>query len=157
MAKVDLPLTGACHCGEVTYEITSPPFVVYACHCKNCQRIAGSAFAMSLIIPQDGYTLKTGTVKRVSWTADSGNERWGDFCETCGTRICHGTEPTPGVLVIRAGTLDDATWMQPTAHIWTASAQPWFMFADDDVTFEGQPPDYAPLVARFQEQGLFDA
>jgi hypothetical protein len=26
---------------------------------------------------------------------------------------------------IRAGSLDDPSWFEPTADVWTASAQPW--------------------------------
>ena len=67
----------------------------------------------------------------------------------------HGSEAGAPFEVVRAGTLDDTSWIVPTAHIWTASAQPWVKFAEDDVLFEGQPQDYMPMVERFQAQGLF--
>jgi len=41
---------------------------------------------------------------------------------------------------VRGGTLDDTSWLRPTRHIWTRSKQPWIAFAEDDETFEAQPP-----------------
>jgi hypothetical protein len=41
---------------------------------------------------------------------------------------------------VRAGTLDDTSWLRPTRHIWTRSKQPWVIFADHDEIFEAQPP-----------------
>ena len=38
--------------------------------------------------------------------------------------------PRGGVVRVRAGTLDDTSWLQPTRHIWTRSKQPWITFAD---------------------------
>ncbi len=154
MSAVALPLTGRCHCGATSYEVSQRRVVTYACHCRNCQRISGSAFALSVIVREESLVI-TGPVKRTNWVAESGNSRWGDFCADCGSRIAHGTEPSIGMLVVRAGTLDDPSWFQPTAHIWTSEAQPWFMFADDEVRFEGQPQDTAPLIERFARLGLF--
>jgi hypothetical protein len=33
-----LPLTGSCQCGNIRYEITESPQLVYTCHCTDCQR-----------------------------------------------------------------------------------------------------------------------
>jgi hypothetical protein len=49
--------------------------------------------------------------------------------------------PRDGVVRVRAGTLDDTSWLRPTRHIWTRSKQPWVIFAEGDETFEGEPPD----------------
>jgi hypothetical protein len=35
------------------------------------------------------------------------------------------TEALPGAIIIKAGTLDDKSWLKPNYHIWTNSAQPW--------------------------------
>lgn len=36
---------GRCFCGALSFSITSPPTKVYLCHCPDCQRLTGSAFA----------------------------------------------------------------------------------------------------------------
>lgn len=36
----------ACHCGQLSLEVTGDPFVVSICHCLACKRRTGSAFGM---------------------------------------------------------------------------------------------------------------
>ena len=43
-------LEGGCACGKVQYRLTSSPMFVHCCHCLNCQRQTGSAFALNLLI-----------------------------------------------------------------------------------------------------------
>jgi hypothetical protein len=44
------------------------------------------------------------------------------------------------VIRVRAGTLDDTSWLRPTRHIWTRSKQSWVSFAEGDEVFEKAPP-----------------
>jgi hypothetical protein len=155
MTKVELPLTGRCHCGAVAYEVVEPPACCAVCHCTNCQRISGSAFACNLVMAESSFRVTAGEIARVEWRADSGNSRWGDFCATCGSRIVHGSTPSNGMLSLRSGTLDDRSWLTPVAHIWTRSAQPWVTFGREDLTFETTPPGWSELIARFEALGLF--
>ena len=37
--------TGGCLCGQVRYETKADPMMTGVCHCKNCQKQAGSAFS----------------------------------------------------------------------------------------------------------------
>src|SRR5271168_2531730 len=54
------PQGGGCQCGRVRYEISGPPSVVYTCHCTECQRQSGAAFAMAAVIPQQHFRITTG-------------------------------------------------------------------------------------------------
>ena len=81
---------------------------------------------------------------------------YGWFCGECGGRIAHGQEPSSGVLSLRAGTFDDPSWIEPAGHIWTGSAQSWVKFGPDEILFEAQPTDYAPLIERYKMQGRFE-
>jgi hypothetical protein len=43
---------------------------------------------------------------------------------------------------VRAGTLDDTSWLRPAAHFWTRSKQPWVVLPDErSHVFEAQPDD----------------
>lgn len=43
---------------------------------------------------------------------------------------------------VRAGTLDDTSWLRPTVHFWTRSKQPWIVLPDArSHVFETQPDD----------------
>lgn len=153
---VRLPIEGGCQCGALRYRIVAPPLMIYACHCANCQRIAGSAFGLSATIREDSLEFTSGAPERVTWQSDAGNERYGTFCGGCGCRIAHGQEPSNGVLSLRAGTFDDTSWVVPSGHIWTRSAQPWFGFGADDIRWDAQPTDYVPLVQKFQAEVSFE-
>jgi hypothetical protein len=52
MARDDtfVPLTGRCGCGHVSFSLSSAPIVVNCCHCRFCQRLGGSAFAVNAMI-----------------------------------------------------------------------------------------------------------
>ena len=134
------PQAGGCQCGAVRYQITALPASVYACHCTECQRQSGSAFAMAAVIPQAHFRLiqgepamfprRTGPTKIM--------ECW--FCRTCGTRLYH----VPGGAAypnrnIKPGTLDDSSWVVPTIHFWTRSAQPWVVIPADATRYDTQP------------------
>ena len=50
---------------------------------------------------------------------------------------------TRDALRVRAGTLDDTSWLRPTAHFRTRSARPWVVLPEEDQRFETQPEDLA--------------
>src|ERR1700730_8733194 len=42
------PITGRCACGAVEYECDGEPVAMLNCHCRDCQRASGSAYAAIL-------------------------------------------------------------------------------------------------------------
>jgi hypothetical protein len=152
---VKLPLEGGCHCGALRYEVRGAPVMVYNCHCRFCQKVSGAAFNTSVTIPEPSFAFTRGEPKRIEWPSDAGTMRFGWFCVGCGSRIAQGSTPSKGVLSLRAGTLDDTSWVEPVGDIWTTSAQPWVRFVEGGIRTEKQPADYAPFVAKFQAQGRF--
>jgi hypothetical protein len=130
---------GGCQCGAIRYRLTAEPKVLAVCHCKECQRQSGSAFGMSLIVSQSGFELLSGSLKSFTRSADSGRQIECRFCGDCGTRICHVPTYADGVLNVKAGTLDDTSWLQPAVQVWTRSKQPWVAMPDDLPAVEGQP------------------
>ena len=132
--------TGGCLCGELRYEILSEPITVYNCHCTECQKVAASAFGMSVRVTAEKFNITMGQSKSFETVADSGRSKLGFFCPECGIRIC-GKPASGDLVVVKAGTLDNPNWFEPIAHIWTRSAQSWFIFADGLPKFEQQPKD----------------
>ena len=60
-------------------------------------------------------------------------------CSRCMPRLWAEPLTRPDLAVVRGGTLDDTSWLNPVAHIWTRSAQPWFAFPEGVARFEKQP------------------
>ncbi len=145
------PYAGGCQCGQIRYEIRAEPLTLYACHCKECQRQSSSAFGMSMTVSREAVVILQGQPK--DWTRGVESERSVQcfFCGDCGTRLFHQRDRHPNVMNIKAGTLDDTSWLNPAGHIWTRSKQPWVIL-DEGLHYEGQPSDYAALCERFQNQ-----
>jgi hypothetical protein len=118
------PYAGGCQCGAVRYVLSAEPIRTVACHCKECQRQSGSAFGMSMIVPEKSLAV-TGPAKRFARTADSGNQNTGVFCPECGVRIYQIPQYMWDVLVLKPGTLDDTSWVRPDYFAWMKSAQGW--------------------------------
>ena len=120
-------MTGGCQCGHVRFEIVGEPLGLSVCHCRDCQRQSGSAFGMSLAIPPDGFQLRSGALKNFEIICDSGRPKTCVFCPECGTRVYHRTV---NGISLKAGTLDDTSYLKPDAHYWTARKQPWVKIPD---------------------------
>ena len=121
-------LIGGCQCGEIRYRLEAEPLELTVCHCRECQRQSGSAFGMSLSIPAGAFKLLSGKLRFFEVVCDSGRIKSCAFCPNCGTRIYHRTDAG---LSVKAGTLDDASRLQPTAHYWTSRKQPWVAIPDE--------------------------
>lgn len=143
-----LPLTGGCQCGLIRYTLRARPLVFYLCHCSECQRHTSSAFGESLRFRRQDLDVGEG-LRSFSRISESGKQRDGWFCPGCGVRIWHGTAGSAEIN-IKAGTLDDTSWLVPAGHIWTRSKQPFVTIADDEIQYETQPADaYAALMQRW--------
>lgn len=129
-----LPFGGRCQCGAVSYRITAPPLAFYLCHCTECQKQSASAFGESLQLATDGAHF-SGILQRFTRRADSGRDLDCYFCPSCGTRVYH-RNPGAETLTVKAGTLDDRSWLVPAGHIWARSRQPWVRFGADELVFE---------------------
>lgn len=116
--------TGGCLCGAVRYTIAVDPLMQAVCHCKNCQKQAGSAYSIIAGVPADALTI-TGTPATYMDKGDSGSAVTRQFCGTCGSPLFSLVESAPGLVFVKAGTLDDTSDFNPQVQVWTKSRQPW--------------------------------
>ena len=132
---------GGCLCGELRYEVTGEPLAVTVCHCPDCQGQSGSAFGMSMIVPEAQFRWLEGTPRTWSTHAASGATKDCFFCPACGTRILNALGSLPGNLNIKPGTLDDRSWLDPTMQVWTDTKQPWLSLLEGRPAFARNPGD----------------
>jgi len=148
--KPSLPMTGGCSCGRVRYEVTSFPLLLYTCNCTDCQRISGSAFALNMPVAAKGFRIIKGEPKGWHHLSPSGAEVTSWFCGDCGARIYGSRNGRPESMNLRAGTLDDTTWLVPVAHMFMTSAQAWVKPAQDAECFDIAAADFAPLAQKWR-------
>ena len=117
--------SGGCACGAIRYQAEGEPLFSLNCHCRDCQRETGSAFAPILAVLRATFTLTRGRPRYFELTADSGQTTTRAFCPECGSRLFGQPGSRPDIVTIRVGSLDDPSAFRPNRDIFTASAQPW--------------------------------
>ncbi len=148
--KIHLPSPGGCNCGAVRYVLTRAPITCYICHCHLCQKRTGSPFSMSLVLPPDAIALTDGHPERRDRRLPSGDTSWFWSCAACHSRLWGECGDRPGA-ALRAGTLDDTSWLRPVAQFWVSSAQPWAV-AEGILTYDRQPSDPGPMIQAWAER-----
>jgi hypothetical protein len=114
--------------------------VVANCHCRDCQKTAGGAFSTCVAVPPAAVTITKGEPRAYSVTAESGNVVTRKFCGACGAPLFSELEGNAKLMVVKAGSLDDPSWLQIQVNCWTDSAQPWAHVAEDLPRFPKNPP-----------------
>ena len=133
------PFQGGCACKAVRYKVSSEPVAFMLCHCRDCQYASGGEPAAVVVVPKAAFSLTKGEVKSYGVTGESGNKVVRQFCANCGTPLFSALDGNPGLWAIKAGSLDDSSWLKPTAFLWTKSAQPWAHKDAAITSFEKQP------------------
>jgi len=124
-----MTMTGGCLCGKVRYACQGDPLLCVTCHCKNCQRQAGSSLSVIIGVPEAAVSCE-GELTTYNDTGDSGATVRRQFCGTCGSPVFTRVETPPGMLFIKAGTLDDTSILKPAFHCYTKSKQDWVDLGD---------------------------
>ena len=126
MTGAPRPITGRCLCGGVTYSIDAEPIVQAVCHCADCQRQTGNPFSVIVAVPRAALQIEGDTIASFTTVGeDHGGDTERSFCSACGSPVFSHAAVMPEVAFVKAGSLDDASWVEPTIEAWTSSAQPW--------------------------------
>lgn len=127
--------TGACGCGQLTYQLKSAPMFVHCCHCKECQKQTGSAYVLNAIIEADQVSWSGETTDHTLATP-SGKGQTITRCASCGTAVFSSYMVRLGKLkYIRVGTLDNPELCPPNVQIFTSSKQAWVPLNPDIPSF----------------------
>ena len=128
---------GGCLCGQVRYKVPKKPLETVVCHCKNCQKQAGTAFSVVAFFPRGSLQI-TGELQTFEDKGSSGQTVFRRFCGNCGSPVITDTENAPemGLIFIKAGTLDEVDDLQPSVHYWASRKQCWLTLDEDQVQLD---------------------
>ena len=129
---------GSCLCGAVKFHIHGKLAPIQICHCSQCRKAQGGAFASNIPVQQSAFELLGGNDQLRAFESSPGKQRV--FCGNCGSPIYSQTEKLPGVLRIRAGTLEGELPSHPEAHYYVASKANWWDIDDGLPCFPGGKP-----------------
>lgn len=123
---------GGCLCGKVRYIVSVRPLATVVCHCRHCQKQAGSALSVVAVFERSALRLE-GELTIYEDRGTSGQKVFRQFCGRCGSPVLTDTERAreQGIIFVKAGTLDDVSDLKPTTHYWVESAQTWVPLPDD--------------------------
>jgi hypothetical protein len=125
----DFPLTGACNCGGVRYEVSEPLRMASYCHCRRCQRRSGAAASVNAHPEPGSFRIVAGEERLRCWVPEGGGEKW--FCGDCGSGLFGRNLRHPDSVGIRMGTFDQDPGVRPSARQFVAFAAPWEPIPDD--------------------------
>ncbi|RIA35508.1 hypothetical protein DFR49_4288 [Hephaestia caeni] len=147
MTEWTLPIEGGCRCDKVRFRITQPPLLTMACHCTGCQKMSGSAFSTTVMVPSAGFEVTAGAPVIGGLHGDRARHHHCDWCKSwLFTRI----EPDMGFVNVRAGALDDPTWFAPFIESYTSEMLPWAKTGAAHSFPEFPSMDqYQPILAAF--------
>ena len=132
-------LPGGCLCGAVRYEACGPFEAVGHCHCIDCRKAQGAAFATNASVRGENFRLLSGGDQIDEYESAPGKFRC--FCRVCGSSLFARFRGTD-LLRIRLGTLEGDPGVRPVAHIFTGQRAAWEEIDDDLPQFEAEPPPF---------------
>lgn len=120
-------LTGSCLCGKVEIQVPDKFEFIGYCHCSECRKWSGSAFAAGGLVEIEDFKITSGD-GFVSHYHKSEETDLG-FCSNCGSSL-FSKKLKRGKYIVRLGVLNGNPTQRPDVHIFVASKAPWFEITD---------------------------
>ncbi|QNQ11577.1 GFA family protein [Sphingomonas alpina] len=133
---------GGCECGATRYRMHGDPIMTNCCHCRDCQRITGSAFAINAMTETDRIEILQGEPLVRSLEREGAGDTRAWRCGVCDT-LLYADHPMFGdkARFVRAGTLDQGELLTPDAHYFIRSKYPWVTIPVGVAQFSTLPED----------------
>jgi len=130
------PRRGGCRCGSIRYKVFGEPIAGVACHCRDCQYVAGGSPNLTWLFENADFELLQGNPQIYKASAESGGS---NFCASCGVQLFSRPDGNRHLIAIKVGTFDDPSEFHVNADIWLQSAQPWHRSHDGAQQFQENP------------------
>jgi len=129
--------TASCRCGQLCASATGEPVRVSVCHCLNCKKRSGSAFAVQARWPRDQVEIQ-GRSKTFVITADSGNRATFHFCPECGSDVYYEIDGKfddkfNDLVAIPLGAFGDPYFLSPEFSVWEERKHDWVEILGSEV------------------------
>lgn len=130
-------IQGGCLCGKIRFEISAEIHDIVYCHCSQCRKAQGSAFAVNGNVDAEAFRFISGESELSAYQYRPEQKKF--FCKHCGSPVMSRNENKPGVVRIRLGTLDADIPFHPQAHVFVGSKASWDHICDELPQFEEYP------------------
>lgn len=116
---------GSCLCAAVSFELLAPPKAVSHCHCSQCRKGHGAAFASYGSVPRSMLRILRGATSIKTYASSPTVVR--EFCVECGSTLFWSRSEGEFAdwVSIALGTLDTPFLPKKQKHLHVDSAAPW--------------------------------
>jgi hypothetical protein len=126
--------TATCRCGRLSATCTGEPVRVSVCHCYDCQKRSGSAFAVQARFAAAAVTV-SGEYKIYQHVGDSGNSAHFHFCPICGGTLWYHALPDRALYAIPVGAFADKDFPTPAYTVYVDRKHDWVTISDDVIEY----------------------
>lgn len=116
-------ISGSCLCGDIRYSVDDLFHQLYFCHCDQCKKITGSAYASNLFIKKEYLNWVEGE-ERITIYKDPKRDFTKVFCPKCGSGLPF-ISGDGKQYIVPAGTLSEEPTKPNTASIFCGEISQW--------------------------------
>ncbi|MEM7281421.1 MAG: GFA family protein [Pseudomonadota bacterium] len=131
-------LKGRCECKRVQFEVTGAINDFSHCHCSQCRRLHGAAFATFAGVERSDFRYISGEDALKSYYSSRKNERV--FCGNCGSNILVASNLEPDVFYLSMSALEGDPPRPNPYHAFVGSKAPWHEITDGAPQYDGVEP-----------------
>jgi hypothetical protein len=129
---------GGCLCGAVRFEIYGKISQIVYCHCSQCRKAQGSAFATNGFVQAEDFIITQGEESLTGYAYTPEQTKY--FCKVCGSPILSRNRERPDRIRVRLGTIESDIRERPQAHIFASSKADWEEITGDLPQYDGHEP-----------------
>lgn len=118
----------SCSCGAIGLRCTGEPVRVSVCHCLECQKRTGSAFAAQARFPRANVEFVSGEPRIFERVGDDGGKITQRFCGACGSTVWYTIDADPEKIAVTLGAFADPDFPQPRFSVYEERKHAWVAF-----------------------------
>ena len=128
---------GSCLCGAVTYHVSGALKAVTHCHCSQCRKGHGAAFASYASAPRSTLSIDQGTHVLKTFHSSEGVAR--QFCGECGSSLFWSDSKGDfsDWISVAIGTLNTPLLIKKHKHVHVDSKASWYPIDEPLTVYQG--------------------
>ena len=128
---------GRCECGAVRYRVDGDIHDFSHCHCSQCRRLHGAAFATFAGTRLEHFQYTAGAGEVSAYASSDTHQRL--FCRHCGSSLGVTLTDEPDDIYLAMGTVEGNPPRPLAYHIFVGSKAPWHDVLDAAPQYETFP------------------
>ena len=132
-------IEGYCECRRVRFEVDGEISDFSHCHCSQCRRLHGAAYATFAGVSNDQFRYVSGESDTSEYYSSDNHKRI--FCANCGSNIMVFLTDDIDSLYLSMSAIEGDPPLPLGYHIYAGSKAPWHEIVDDLKQYDTEPPE----------------